>query len=148
MLCRISGNNDLIPVIDLGKQVYTGFFPKSKEDFIPSGSLSLGLSKESGLLQMMSTFDAGIMYGSNYGYRSGLNKTMVKHLSDTSDYLMKIKPLKKGDVCLDIGSNDATFLNSIKEPGILKVGIDPNIEKFQDFYPPEIYKSSSFCVLR
>ena len=144
MICRISGKNDLIPVIDLGEQAYTGFFPKNKEDLIPSGSLSLGLSKESGLLQMISTFDPSIMYGSNYGYRSGLNKTMVKHLCDTSDYLTKIKPLVKGDVCLDIGSNDATFLKSIKESGIIKVGIDPNIEKFQDYYPPEIYKSSAF----
>ena len=34
-----------------------------------------------GLLQMEHSYDLGEMYGDNYGYRSGLNASMVTHLS-------------------------------------------------------------------
>ncbi len=148
MVCRISGKDDLIPVIDLGKQSYTGFFPSSREQYVPQGNLKLGLSKGSGLLQMISNFDANLMYGENYGYRSGLNSSMVRHLSNTASFLKKIRPLKSRDVVLDIGSNDATFLKSINDREIVKVGIDPNIEKFKDYYTPDIFRSSEFFSKR
>ena len=144
MICRISKKDDLIPVINLGEQFYTGFFPASKDEIIPKGQLILGLSQSSGLLQMIPTFDPNIMYGQNYGYRSGLNNSMVIHLKNTVSYLKKIRPLKNGDVFLDIGSNDATLLNAISESDVIKAGIDPNIDKFKDYYSKEIYKSSEF----
>ena len=144
MICRISKKDDLIPVINLGEQAYTGFFPASKDEVIPKGELSLGLSEGSGLLQMIPTFDPNIMYGKNYGYRSGLNNSMVKHLQNTVSYLKKIRPLKNGDVFLDIGSNDATLLKAVSESYVIKAGIDPNIDKFKEYYPREIYKSSAF----
>ena len=33
-----------------------------------------------GLLQLQHSYDLSEMYGLNYGYRSGLNKSMVEHL--------------------------------------------------------------------
>ncbi len=144
MICRISKIDDLIPVINLGEQDYTGFFPSSKDEIMPKGELLLGLSPSSGLLQMIPTFDPNIMYGQNYGYRSGLNNSMVNHLKNTVSYLEKIRPLRNGDVFLDIGSNDATLLNSISEKNIIKAGIDPNINKFEKYYTKDIFKSSNF----
>lgn len=144
MICRISKKDDLIPVINLGEQAYTGFFPESKDKTIPKGELVLGLSESSGLLQMIPTFDPNIMYGKNYGYRSGLNNSMVKHLKNTVSYLKKIRPLKNADVFLDIGSNDATLLKAIEESDVIKAGIDPNIDKFKEYYTQDIYRSSAF----
>ena len=37
------------------------------------------------------------MYGNDYGYRSGLNKSMVNHLSRKAKYLESIFPLSAGD---------------------------------------------------
>jgi hypothetical protein len=78
------------------------------------------------------------MYGENYGYRSGLNQSMVQHLTQKVAYLERLNPLSPGDVVVDIGSNDATTLKAYRSPGIRRVGIDPTGSKFSAFYPNEI----------
>ncbi len=144
MKCRVSGLNDLKEVINLGDQHYTGYFPKSIDEKVPIGNLSLGLSESSNLLQMMNSFNPEMMYGDNYGYRSGLNRSMVQHLEYLSNYLQSIQPLSSGDVVLDIGSNDGTFLNSIKTNDINRIGIDPSSKKFRKFYDEDINTSNKF----
>ena len=65
------------------------------------------------------------MYGDNYGYRSGLNKSMVRHLTQKIRELERLAELKPGDTVLDIGSNDATSLKAYSVPSISRIGIDP-----------------------
>ncbi|TGK51928.1 class I SAM-dependent methyltransferase [Leptospira kanakyensis] len=132
--CRISGSKNLISVLNLGNQTLTGVFPKSKDEVITSGPLELVLSPESGLLQLRHSYDLDEMYGMNYGYRSGLNQSMVKHLQQKIDFLVRLNPLSSGDIVLDIGSNDATTLKSYKTLGIKRIGIDPTGKKFSEYY--------------
>jgi len=84
------------------------------------------------------------MYGSNYGYRSGLNRAMVAHLAGIARAAKAAAPLSSGDVILDIGSNDGTLLQSMYEPGITAVGMDPTGLKFKKFYPPHIHLIPEF----
>ena len=49
------------------------------------------------------------MYGQDYGYRSGLNAGMVKHLK-VSEKIKKDIKLESGDIVIDIAGNDGTFL--------------------------------------
>tara|TARA_B100000989_G_scaffold111820_1_gene81996 strand:+ start:2382 stop:3599 length:1218 start_codon:yes stop_codon:yes gene_type:complete len=144
MNCRVSGLDDLKEVINLGDQYYTGYFPNSAQEEVPTGNLSLGISQSSNLLQMMHSFNPAMMYGDNYGYRSGLNQSMVQHLEYLSNYLQSLKSLDSDDVVLDIGSNDGTFLNSIKNKGIKRIGIDPSSKKFRNFYDQDIFTSNKF----
>jgi hypothetical protein len=78
------------------------------------------------------------MYGDNYGYRSGLNQSMVNHLTDKVAYLERLAGLKSGNIVLDIGSNDATTLKAYKTPSLCRIGIDPTGRKFSQYYPPEV----------
>ena len=57
-----------------------GEFPSSISENIEKGRLALGWSPSSGLLQLSEDRDIKSMYGQNYGYRSGLNSSMVDHL--------------------------------------------------------------------
>jgi hypothetical protein len=132
--CRISGDTNLISVLNIGEQFLTGVFPSSKETIITKGPLELVWSAKSQLLQLNYSFDLNEMYGKNYGYRSGLNKSMVKHLTDKINGLERKVGLKSGDFVIDIGSNDATSLKSYGTYGIKKLGVDPTGEKFRDFY--------------
>jgi hypothetical protein len=75
------------------------------------------------------------MYGANYGYRSSLNRSMVGHLQATVAKLTALVPPKRGDLVLDIGSNDGTLL-SFYPPGVIPVGMDPTAAKFRAFYQP------------
>jgi hypothetical protein len=136
--CRVSQSPHLVNVLDLGMQTLTGVFPSSAAEPVSQGPLQLMLCPESGLLQLNHSFEPEEMYGDNYGYRSGLNQSMVNHLADKVAFLERMVPLQRGDVVLDIGSNDATSLKAYRSPGIRRIGIDPTGEKFAEYYPPSI----------
>ena len=135
--CRISGESDLVDILSLGDQYLTGVFPSSKEEKVTKGPLDLVWAKESGLLQLKHSYDLGEMYGDNYGYRSGLNSSMVEHLTNKITSLENLVQLNPNDVVIDIGSNDATSLKAYSKPCI-KVGIDPTGLKFKDYYSDDI----------
>ena len=130
--CRISGSKNLVTVLSLGEQYLTGVFPKSAEEEITKGPLDLVWCPDSGLLQMRQSFSLEEMYGENYGYRSGLNGSMVKHLQQKSKTLEKIAKPTADDLVLDIGSNDATSLKAYTGK-FKKIGIDPTGNKFKEF---------------
>lgn len=136
--CRAGGGEDLVSVLNLGIQELTGVFPKSRDQAVTRGPLELVWSPKSGLLQLAHSFDAGEMYGDNYGYRSGLNQSMVRHLTHKINNLEKLVDLKPGDIVLDIGSNDATSLKAYQTSALRRIGIDPTGSKFREFYPDEI----------
>jgi hypothetical protein len=132
--CRVCGCPDLLVVVDLGVHSLTGVFPASADGDVTKGPLRLVLCKQCNLIQLDVTYDSREMYGENYGYRSGLNQSMVRHLRDKCHSLEKMAKLKSGDLVLDIGSNDGTFLSAYQTRELQKVGIDPTAGKFRRFY--------------
>lgn len=136
--CRVSGSKNLISVLNLGHQELTGVFPRTRSDAVTSGPLELVWCPESGLLQLAHSYDPVEMYGDNYGYRSGLNQSMVRHLERKIAGLESFSDLRAGDVVLDIGSNDGTSLKAYSVASLRRVGIDPTGAKFRAFYPDEI----------
>lgn len=132
--CRLCGGSDLTNVIDFGQIAFTGVFPESSREQVPLGRLNVLFCSGCSLAQLGDSFPAEILYGDNYGYRSGLNKSMVTHLETTVKRLENVVDLHQGDVVCDIGSNDATLLNSYSVPGLQKIGIDPTISKYWSFY--------------
>ena len=136
--CRVSGSKNLVSVLDLGEQVLTGVFPASKDEFVESGPLELLWCPDSHLVQLRHSFEPTKMYGDNYGYRSGLNGSMVRHLQQKVRALEGMMDLRDGDIVLDIGSNDATTLKSYANPKLKRLGIDPTGKKFQEYYPKNV----------
>jgi hypothetical protein len=136
--CRVCNSSHLVSVLTLGNQALTGVFPKDAAEKVTEGPLELVWCADSGLLQLKHTYNSSEMYGDNYGYRSGLNQSMVDHLSNKVAYLEKLIQLNADDVVVDIGSNDCTTLNAYKTQGIRRVGIDPTGKKFADYYPADV----------
>jgi len=122
----------------LGVQALTGVFPTTAEEVVPEGPVQLVWCADCGLLQMAHSYEPDEMYGDNYGYRSGLNASMVKHLTDKVRYLQRIVSLNADSVVLDIGSNDATSLKAYQVQGLRKIGIDPTGGKFKKYYTEDI----------
>jgi NDP-4-keto-2,6-dideoxyhexose 3-C-methyltransferase len=139
--CRICGNTELVPVVDLGEQTLTGVFPRRHDQQITRGPLRLvkcsGGADCCGLLQLEHSYDLNEMYGVDYGYRSGLNDSMVRHLHGKVRKILAVADLQAGDLVVDIGSNDGTTLGAYPE-GCLLVGLDPTGVKFREFYRPDI----------
>ena len=140
--CRLCGNEQLELVLDLGEQMLTGVFPREKGEQVTSGPLRLvkchGGDEVCGLLQLEHSYDLGEMYGENYGYRSGLNASMVAHLNKKVERILSLIELRKGDLVVDIGSNDSTTLQAYPADGLLLVGVDPTGIKFHSYYPSHI----------
>jgi hypothetical protein len=84
------------------------------------------------------------MYGENYGYRSGLNASMVHHLHDKVKKVIGQVNLCHDDLIIDIGSNDSTTLQAYPMSGLSLVGIDPTGVKFHSYYPPHIQLIADF----
>jgi NDP-4-keto-2,6-dideoxyhexose 3-C-methyltransferase len=145
--CRICGNSHLECVLDLGEQMLTGVFPRAKNASITTGPLRLvkcvGGNEVCGLLQLQHSYDLGEMYGENYGYRSGLNASMVAHLHAKVKKILEQVELREGDVVVDIGSNDSTTLQAYPTGPIL-LGFDPTGIKFRNYYPKHIQLVSDF----
>ena len=138
--CRICGNPRLETVVDLGEQALTGVFPKTEEQPVSSGPLRLVKchgDDACGLLQLEHTYDLDEMYGENYGYRSGLNPSMVRHLHGKVEKILSMAALEAGDLVIDIGSNDSTTLQGYPKSYRL-AGIDPTGVKFKSYYPDHI----------
>lgn len=131
--CRICASTEFNTVLSLGTQSLTGVFPKTPTEQITSGPLDLVWCTSCGLLQMKQSYSLEEMYGDNYGYRSGLNNSMVRHLEQKIRVLEQVVTLGENDLVIDIGSNDATALRAYSGKH-RKVGIDPTGTKFQEFY--------------
>jgi NDP-4-keto-2,6-dideoxyhexose 3-C-methyltransferase len=139
--CRVCGGTELVSVLSLEKQFLTGVFPKSKEQRVTSGPVDLVrcvARAGCGLTQLKQCYDVGEMYGENYGYRSGLNASMVRHLQDKVAKILSMGVLSRGDAIIDIGSNDATTLKAYPQSQYDLFGVDPSGEKFRSHYPPQI----------
>jgi hypothetical protein len=136
--CRICGGNQLEEFLNLGSQPLSGVFPSFVEQKITTGPLRLLRCDDCTLIQLGESYSADEMYGDNYGYRSGLNPSMVSHLTSISRGLRKFLNLSSGDVICDIGSNDGTFLSNFQDTDYTLVGIDPTIKKHKDLYLPRI----------
>ena len=136
--CRVSKSKNLVPVLSLGEQYLSGVFPSEKDNAVSKGPLDLVWCPDSGLLQLKQSYSLEEMYGDNYGYRSGLNQSMVDHLTKKAQYLEKLCGLSSNDLVVDIGSNDATFLKAFDIKNITRVGVDPSGDKFRQYYPEDI----------
>jgi C-methyltransferase-like protein/putative zinc binding protein/methyltransferase family protein len=133
--CRLCGSPDLLTVLDLGAQALTGVFPASTEEHVSEGPLELVWCSSCTLLQLAHSYEPTEMYGDNYGYRSGLNRSMVRHLSRKTLGLEALAKLSADDVVLDIGSNDGTLLGSYTTTPLRRIGIDPTAARFAEYYP-------------
>lgn len=150
--CRICGNPELVEVLDLGHQALTGVFPRTRDEPVPTAPLVLvkchGSTESCGLVQLAHTCDPTAMYGSNYGYRSGLNASMVAHLHAKVVDILARANAPAGSLVIDIGSNDGTTLSAYPKGQFELVGIDPTAEKFREHYRSDAHLIPDFFSSR
>ena len=141
--CRVCGSTELTPVLSLGQQYLTGVFPRSPDERITKGPLELVWCTRCSLLQLRHSYSLEEMYGENYGYRSGLNGSMVRHLQQKVRFIERFARPAANDIVVDIGSNDATLLKAYEGPH-RRLGIDPTGHKFRQFYTEDMALVADF----
>ena len=141
--CRNCNSSKLNFLFTLGNLAFTGKFPNRFKD-IPRDILKLVMCDKCKLVQLDRNFNKRYLYGKDYGYRTGINQTMTNHVKSVALNVSKKIKLKTGDAVLDIASNDGTLLNSYSNEGIIKVGIDPVINKYKKYYKKINYYFPNF----
>src|SRR6266581_2104982 len=133
--CRICGSEWLEVLLELGTQFLTGVFPRSPDESLTKGPLTLVRCDECGLVQLLYSYERTELYGAHYGYRSSLNRTMVNHLEAKAQMLMRTVDLRPDDVVVDIGSNDGTLLSFFSGKNLCLLGVDPSAARWRGGYP-------------
>ncbi len=140
--CRNCKNKKLINLFSLGNIKFTGKFPNKNQN-IPFGKLELVLCSRCKLVQLRQNFNLKYLYNKDYGYRTGINKTMTNHVKAVVKNLSRKAILKNGDNVLDIASNDGTLLNFYNK-NITTWGMDPILNKFKKNYNNINFKINNF----
>ena len=140
--CRICKSTNLKELFSFGKLCFTGKFP-SKSQNIRKEPITLIICKTCELVQLGHNFDLNYLYGPDYGYRTGINKTMLNHVKKVVINLSKKTKVKKNDFVLDIASNDGSLLKYYNKK-INTFGIDPILEKYKNQYKNINYKIPDF----
>ena len=135
--CRICGGAQLDVLLELGTQFLTGVFPRSPDEPLTKGPLTLVGCADCGLVQLLYSYERTELYGAHYGYRSSLNRRMVSHLADKAQTLMRAVDLRPDDVIVDIGSNDGTLLSFFSGRNLRLLGFDPSAARWRGGYPTD-----------
>ena len=142
--CRSCKSSKLVNLFSLGNMSFTGKFPKSKETNIKKTKLSLVICSKCSLVQLDRNYNLKYLYNPDYGYRTGINKTMTQHMISIKKVLSRKSNLSSGDLVLDIASNDATLLNCYNK-NTIKVGVDPLVNKYLRYYSNQNSPKNTFC---
>ena len=140
--CRICKSTNLKELFSFGKLCFTGKFP-SRSQNIKKEPITLIICKTCELVQLGHNFDLNYLYGPDYGYRTGINKTMLNHVKKVVINLSKKTKVKSNDFVLDIASNDGSLLKYYNKK-INTFGIDPILEKYKNQYKNINYKIPDF----
>ena len=150
--CRNCYKSNLKDLFSLGKLSYTGKFSKNYEKDIKKTKITLAICNSCFLVQLRDSYNLKYLYNQSYGYRTGINKTMINHMKDIKKILCKKTKIKSGDYVLDIASNDGTLLNFYNK-SVIKVGIDPLVTRYIKYYKniefkiPDFFSLNVICLL-
>ncbi len=131
--CRSCKSKDIENVLTLGD--FTLPAVVSSQDNYNDAKYPLILMRCVGcsLVQLSQSVPKKLLYTKDYGYRSGINKTMQNELSEIVKSIEELIKFPKGAIAIDIGSNDATLIKNYSQKSVIKVGFDP-IAKFASAY--------------
>jgi len=123
--CRLCKNKKLKQIYNFGNHYVSNFVNKSSVKKGIKAPLNLVYCKNCELLQLEHSAPQEIMYKKFYWYKSGITKTMRDGLKELYNDIRKKCKIKPGDVILDIGANDGTFLKYFKKDNIITIGCEP-----------------------
>lgn len=124
--CRVCGGSSFTKYLDLGKMPLANKLVTSAE--IPLEEkfpLEVLFCNGCGLSQLSIVVNPDIMFR-NYVYRSSISRVFSEHCADIAREL-QAGPLERGDLVLDIASNDGCMLKEFKALASRVLGVDPAI---------------------
>lgn len=124
--CRLCKSKRLDKILDFGKTPPANSFLKKselkdKEYFFP---LVVNFCSDCGQLQLSHVVSPEILFR-NYVFVSSTSRVTVEHFEDYAASVFQRLRLKKGNLVVDLGSNDGALLKAFQKFGVKVLGVDP-----------------------
>ena len=125
MICRVCSGKNLELFLDLGDQPHCDSLlrPEDLSRQEPNYPLQACFCRDCTAVQINYTVPKETMFG-EYLYVSGTTQTLRRHFQESADRLVSRLGLKAGDLVVDIGSNDGTWLACYGKHGLRVLGVD------------------------
>lgn len=124
--CQGCGMQNLDPLLDLGYQpLCNNFMPITKapsaHTFYP---LCVYLCNECSLVQLGYVIPTTDTFGEQYTYLTGSSRSLVEYYVALANQLNDVYHFQPGDVVVEVGSNDGTFLKALEAFGLNVIGVE------------------------
>lgn len=125
--CQVSGSTDLRSIL------FIGFLPPvntmapigTRPDEQPAYPAELLYCPESKLVQLGLIVDPAVLFPPHYAYTSGTTRILRENFAELYDEVMRLYPIRKEDLAVDVGSNDGTLLSNFHKGGHRVCGVEP-----------------------
>ena len=126
LTCQSCDSNKLERVLDLGYQPLCNEFTPTSEAIRPQTyyPLCLCYCHSCSLAQLDYVIPTDYAFGNQYTYLTGSSKSLTDYYAQLAQRLVERLGLRPGDVVLEIGSNDGTFLMAFQALGMQVLGIE------------------------
>lgn len=121
--CLACHSGEIDQVLSLGSQHLSRFMAPGVALDTPVFPLDLLVCEQCGLAQLGVAVPKDLLYGEDYGYRSGISETIRGDLAEIVEQAQRVRPLSINEIVLDIGCNDGTLLDFYPRH-VQRVGFD------------------------
>lgn len=146
--CQVSGSTDLRSVL------FVGFLPPvntmapigTRPNEQPAYPAELLYCPESKLMQLGLIVDPAVLFPPHYAYTSGTTRILRENFAELYDEVMRLYPIGREALAVDVGSNDGTLLSNFHKGGhrvcgveptdTHKIGVERGIPAVHDFFGP------------
>jgi SAM-dependent methyltransferase len=127
--CRLCNSAKILLVVNINPSpIADAYVSKNQldetQDLYP---LDLYLCEDCGHIQNAYVVNPDLLF-KNYTFFTSNFKGLVEHFKEYADDITRSFDFKEGDLAVEIGSNDGTFLLNLKEKGMKVLGVDPAID--------------------
>jgi C-methyltransferase C-terminal domain/Methyltransferase domain/Putative zinc binding domain len=125
--CQVCDSSELESILFLGYLPPVNTMPAIGTPLSeqPAYPAQLLFCKECTLAQLGLIVDPTILFPPTYPYTSGTTRILRENFAQLSREVDSIRPLKSGELIIDIGSNDGTLLSNFNRNGVRILGIEP-----------------------
>lgn len=125
--CRSCGSRNILPIISFGYTPLADRLVHEDQLELPeiTAPLNVVFCEDCSLVQIDCTVSPSILFGEDYPYYSSVSKSLLKHFSESAEYIVQKKSLNKNSFVVEAASNDGYLLQNFSRRGIPCLGIDP-----------------------
>ena len=124
--CRLCESGQLVLSVELPLTTIADHYRANGEKQMPLYPLDIYRCEACGHIQLLDILPPAVLFDAEFTYMPSKNPALIEHFKMYADLVANLLDDHSASVCLDIGSNDGLFLQTLKARfGSEILGIDP-----------------------